>query len=109
MAIHEVWTASEISMLSHPLGTWLADSHQVYKFVYDVEGDSIIESFTNGSFHAYKRMTHRTRYSQCYSFSDSISSLPPKVLPVQVIRRTQNYLYGEAHLTYDLLSQPFQK
>ena len=32
IAIHDVWIRSETSLISQPLGAWVSDSHQIYKF-----------------------------------------------------------------------------
>ena len=53
IAIIDVWIQSETNRLRELLGDWIYPSHQVYKFVYSTEEDSIFEIFTNGAIHKY--------------------------------------------------------
>ena len=98
IAIREIWIQSETRVLRFPLGNWLAQSHQIHKFVFDAEQSSIFETHTNGTISKYVRVQGRTRHSNFYMYHDTINSLPNHAVPTTVQKPSQRIIYGEMHM-----------
>ena len=105
IAITDVWINSETDLLTQPLGKWIGSSHQIFKFVYDVHDDAVIETFTNGTLHRYTKFQGVTRNSQLYFFDKQIFSIPSNVVPIQVHKPSNTTIYGESHLQ-EVFQQP---
>ena len=95
IALKELWARTETRCLLQCLGNWIHESHQDYKFVYDLNDNTIIESFTNGRKIVYRNTPVRTRQSNFYTAGDPIQHIPSTCIPISVHKPSANIIYGE--------------
>ena len=98
MAIREIWASSETRLLKYPLGNWVHESHQVHKFVYAKESNTVYETFTNGSISAYPMLQGRTRFSKFFQYDKEVDCLPPDYVPITIHKQSKHILYGESEI-----------
>ena len=79
-----------------PLGRWISQPHQKWRWYYSLEEDNIYKKTTDG-WTQYSAITHRTRQDKRFSFNGTIAAPPPNLCRTTVTQINDSIIKDEGY------------